>query len=281
MAISGGRTRGRPLGGSAPRLLLSLLLAAPVARGAQIGAAARSSTGTSGEQPLPPPPAATAHHPSSVPPPAFVEPICEPRADRFVLFPLQHRRLWEMYKKHEACFWTAEEIDLGSDATDWERLSDGERHFISHVLAFFAASDGIVVENLAQRFCAEVQIPEVRFHAPPPPLPPHHSQRAPQRGTSSENMHACAPCAVRRRPGWSYRLAGSGAHRLMPTPVVMAPTAPTAPSACATGALLLRLPDCDGEYSLGDVRRVLPIWPAFTAHLTRLHRSSNPPSPPF
>jgi len=68
-----------------------------------------------------------------------------------------------MYKKHEASFWTTEEIDLGPDRHDWSHsLGDGERHFISHVLAFFAASDGIVVENLAQRFCAEVQLPEAR-----------------------------------------------------------------------------------------------------------------------
>ena len=79
-----------------------------------------------------------------------------------MLFPIQHRKLWEMYKKHEASFWTTEEIDLGSDRQDWERLSADEKHFVSHVLAFFAASDGIVVENLAQRFCAEVQLPEAR-----------------------------------------------------------------------------------------------------------------------
>ena len=82
---------------------------------------------------------------------------------RFVLFPLQEARLWELYKKHMASFWTAEEIDLGSDLYDWkERLTDDERHFISHVLAFFAASDGIVVENLSQRFCAEITLPEAR-----------------------------------------------------------------------------------------------------------------------
>ena len=94
----------------------------------------------------------------------FVEPICRSDAagSRFVLFPIQHHRLWEMYKKHEASFWTTEEIDLGSDRNDWDSLADGERHFVSNVLAFFAASDGIVVENLAQRFCAEVTLPEAR-----------------------------------------------------------------------------------------------------------------------
>ena len=92
----------------------------------------------------------------------FIEPICRASKQRFVLFPIQHKRLWDMYKKHEASFWTTEEIDLGADLADWERLEAGERHFVSSVLAFFAASDGIVVENLAQRFCAEVALPEAR-----------------------------------------------------------------------------------------------------------------------
>jgi len=92
----------------------------------------------------------------------FVEPICDPRRSRLVLFPIQERGLWEMYKKHEASFWTAEEIDLGPDKQDWERLDSGERHFLSSVLAFFAAADGIVVENLAERFCRDVKLPEAR-----------------------------------------------------------------------------------------------------------------------
>ncbi|MBV8255372.1 MAG: ribonucleotide-diphosphate reductase subunit beta [Chitinophaga sp.] len=82
--------------------------------------------------------------------------------DRFVLLPINYPKIWEQYKKHEASFWTAEEIDLGSDLKDWANLNDGERHFISHVLAFFAASDGIVNENLAVNFMSEVQIPEAR-----------------------------------------------------------------------------------------------------------------------
>ena len=82
--------------------------------------------------------------------------------DRFVILPINFPKVWEMYKKHEASFWTAEEIDLGADRQDWERLNDGERHFISHVLAFFAASDGIVNENLAVNFMSEVQLPEAR-----------------------------------------------------------------------------------------------------------------------
>ena len=82
--------------------------------------------------------------------------------DRFVILPIKHPRVWEMYKKHEASFWTSEEIDLSGDMKDWEKLNDGERHFISHVLAFFAASDGIVNENLAVNFMSEVQLPEAR-----------------------------------------------------------------------------------------------------------------------
>src|SRR6201986_1962463 len=82
--------------------------------------------------------------------------------DRFVILPINYPKVWEMYKKHEAGFWTAEEIDLSGDIKDWISLSEGERHFISHVLAFFAASDGIVNENLAVNFMSEVQLPEAR-----------------------------------------------------------------------------------------------------------------------
>jgi len=82
--------------------------------------------------------------------------------NRFVLFPIEYDDIWEMYKQAEASFWTAEEIDLSQDLVDWTNLNDGERHFISHVLAFFAASDGIVNENLAVNFLKEVQIPEAR-----------------------------------------------------------------------------------------------------------------------
>ncbi len=92
----------------------------------------------------------------------FMEPILKENPNRFVLFPIQHDAVWKMYKLAEASFWTAEEIDLSQDLKDWENLNDGERHFISHVLAFFAASDGIVNENLAINFMNEVQIPEAR-----------------------------------------------------------------------------------------------------------------------
>jgi len=91
------------------------------------------------------------------------EPLLKENKQRFVLFPIQHNDIWSFYKKAEASFWTAEEIDLHSDLVDWnDKLNDKERHFVSHVLAFFAASDGIVLENLAARFMKEVQIPEAR-----------------------------------------------------------------------------------------------------------------------
>jgi ribonucleoside-diphosphate reductase beta chain len=93
-----------------------------------------------------------------------VEPILQENKDRFVIFPIQHHDLWEWYKKAEASMWTAEEIDLHQDITDWTgRLTDDERYFIKHVLAFFAASDGIVNENLAENFVNEVQYSEAKF----------------------------------------------------------------------------------------------------------------------
>ncbi len=94
---------------------------------------------------------------------AVAEPILQENNSRFVLFPIQHDDIWQFYKKAEASFWTAEEIDLSQDLTDWENLNDGERHFITHVLAFFAASDGIVNENLAEHFVSEVQYTEAKF----------------------------------------------------------------------------------------------------------------------
>ncbi|MDF2447618.1 MAG: Ribonucleoside-diphosphate reductase [Bacteroidota bacterium] len=94
----------------------------------------------------------------------MTEPILAENKDRFVIFPIKHNDIWEYYKKSEASFWTAEEIDLSNDTSDWNnKLNDNERHFIKHVLAFFAASDGIVNENLAINFLNEVQYPEARF----------------------------------------------------------------------------------------------------------------------
>jgi ribonucleoside-diphosphate reductase subunit M2 len=91
------------------------------------------------------------------------EPLLKENPRRFVLLPLEYPEIWDMYKKAQASHWTAEEVDLSKDLEHWDGLKDGERHFISHVLAFFAASDGIVNENLAERFCNEVQATEARF----------------------------------------------------------------------------------------------------------------------
>jgi len=93
----------------------------------------------------------------------FIEPILKPNDNRFVLFPIQHDDIWQFYKKSEASFWTAEEIDLLQDLKDWENLNENERYFIKNVLAFFAASDGIVNENLAENFVSEVQYTEAKF----------------------------------------------------------------------------------------------------------------------
>ena len=82
---------------------------------------------------------------------------------RFVIFPIEHNDIWEYYKQHQAAFWTAEEVDLTNDIRDWETLTDNEKYFIKNVLSFFAASDGIVNENLAENFYREVQYPEAKF----------------------------------------------------------------------------------------------------------------------
>ncbi len=93
-----------------------------------------------------------------------IEPILQPNKDRFVIFPIQHPDIWDWYKRQEASFWTAEEIDLEQDVIDWDnKLNDDERYFLKHILAFFAASDGIVNENLAENFVSEVQYTEAKF----------------------------------------------------------------------------------------------------------------------
>jgi ribonucleoside-diphosphate reductase beta chain len=92
-----------------------------------------------------------------------MEKILQENKNRFVLFPIEHHDIWDYYKKAQQVFWTAEEIDLAQDFTDWEKLSEGEQHFVKHVLAFFAASDGIVNENLAENFVSEVQYTEAKF----------------------------------------------------------------------------------------------------------------------
>merc|ERR1719189_3385281 len=94
------------------------------------------------------------------------EPLCIESKNRFVLFPIANQQIWSMYKKHVASFWTAEEIDLHDDHKDWARLNAKEQHFIKFVLAFFAASDGIVLENLTSHFINDVKLPEARcFYA--------------------------------------------------------------------------------------------------------------------
>ena len=92
-----------------------------------------------------------------------MEKILKENPNRFVIFPIQYNDIWEYYKMHQAAFWTAEEIDLSNDIRDWENLSDNERFFVKSVLSFFAASDGIVNENLAENFYREVQYPEAKF----------------------------------------------------------------------------------------------------------------------
>jgi ribonucleoside-diphosphate reductase beta chain len=90
------------------------------------------------------------------------EPLFIENPSRFVLFPIKWDKIWGMYKKALASIWTVEEVDLSKDIRDWEKLDENERHFIENILAFFAGSDGIVLENLAQRFCNEIQIPEAK-----------------------------------------------------------------------------------------------------------------------
>ena len=101
-------------------------------------------------------------HTAKMPAEMKPEPLLEENPDRFTMFPIKYNKVWEMYKKAEASFWTAEEVDLSSDMKHWETLTDDEKFFIKNVLAFFAASDGIVLENLGIRFMKEVQIPEAR-----------------------------------------------------------------------------------------------------------------------
>ena len=92
-----------------------------------------------------------------------MEKILESNPNRFVIFPIEHNDIWEYYKMHQAAFWTAEEVDLSGDIRDWENLSENEQYFVKNVLSFFAASDGIVNENLAENFYREVQYPEAKF----------------------------------------------------------------------------------------------------------------------
>jgi ribonucleotide reductase beta subunit family protein with ferritin-like domain len=157
-----------------------------------------------------------------------VDPILAPNDDRFVLFPIEYHSIWEMYKNHMAVFWTAEEIDLSADLPDWEKLTDNERHFISHVLAFFAASDGIVNENLALRFYNDVQVAEARcFYGFQIAMENIHSEtysllidtyiRNPREREDLFNAVQTLPC-VAKKADWAMKWINSDksfAHRLI------------------------------------------------------------------
>lgn len=143
------------------------------------------------------------------------EPLLKDNPNRFVLFPIQHSDVWEMYKKAEASFWTAEEIDLASDLQDWKGLNEKERHFVSHILAFFAASDGIVNENLAANFATELQIPEARcFYGFQIAVENIHSEtysllidtyiRDPKKRNHLLNAIETVPC-VQKKAHWALR----------------------------------------------------------------------------
>ncbi len=151
------------------------------------------------------------------------EPILHENKNRFVLFPIQHDDIWQFYKKAEASFWTAEEIDLSQDLKDWENLTDGERHFISHVLAFFAASDGIVNENLAEHFVAEVQYTEAKFfygfqiameniHSETYSLLIDTYVKDPQQKTKLFNAIDTMPC-VKKKADWALRWIDNGSFQ--------------------------------------------------------------------
>lgn len=144
------------------------------------------------------------------------EPILKENAQRFVLFPIKYHEIWQMYKKAEASFWTAEEIDLGKDIHDWEnRLNDDEKFFVSRVLAFFAASDGIVNENLVERFSGEVQIPEAKcfygfqimmenIHAETYSLLIDTYVKDPKEATFLFNAIETIPC-IKKKADWALR----------------------------------------------------------------------------
>jgi len=148
------------------------------------------------------------------------EPLLKDNPSRFVLFPIQYPDIWSMYKKAEASFWTAEEIDLQSDLTDWNsRLTKEEKFFLSHVLAFFAASDGIVLENLAGRFMREIQIPEARcFYGFQQAIENIHSEtysllidtyvRDPVERRTLFNATESIPC-VKKKAQWALRWINS------------------------------------------------------------------------
>jgi len=147
------------------------------------------------------------------------EPLLKENKNRFVIFPIKYPEIWKFYKKHVASFWTAEEVDLSHDLKDWQKLTDNERHFLSHVLAFFAASDGIVNENLCLRFSNEVQIPEARcFYGFQIAMENIHSEtysllidtyvKDPQEKQKLFNAVETIPC-VRKKAEWAMKWINS------------------------------------------------------------------------
>ncbi|OWY23026.1 ribonucleoside-diphosphate reductase [Sphingobacteriales bacterium UPWRP_1] len=156
------------------------------------------------------------------------EPLLMENKERFVLFPIKYPEVWKMYKQAEASFWTAEEIDLAQDLTDWTKLTDDEKHFVKHILAFFAASDGIVNENLAINFMNDVQIPEARcFYGFQIAIENIHSEtysllidtyiKDPAERNYLFNAIDTVPC-VKKKAEWALRWiqdAPSFAHRLI------------------------------------------------------------------
>ncbi|CBZ28311.1 ribonucleoside-diphosphate reductase small chain,putative [Leishmania mexicana MHOM/GT/2001/U1103] len=175
------------------------LVMKPVAPGAEVLPADKVAEGTNAEE----------------------EPLQQENPFRYVLFPIQYHDIWRKYKEQESCIWTVEEIDLGNDMKDWAALNDGERHFIKHVLAFFAGSDGIVVENLAQRFMSDVKVPEARaFYGFQLMMENIHSETysvlLDTYITDSEEklrlLHAIQtiPC-IQRKAEWAVRWIGSSA----------------------------------------------------------------------
>ncbi|KAF1815608.1 hypothetical protein P152DRAFT_479515 [Eremomyces bilateralis CBS 781.70] len=153
---------------------------------------------------------------ATIKPEEAYEPLLQENPQRFVLFPIKYHEIWQMYKKAEASFWTAEEIDLSKDLHDWnKKLNDDERFFISHVLAFFAASDGIVNENLVERFSGEVQVPEARcFYGFQIMMENIHSETysllidtyisEPKQRTYLFNAIDTIPC-IRKKADWALR----------------------------------------------------------------------------
>ncbi|RUP48466.1 ferritin-like superfamily [Jimgerdemannia flammicorona] len=149
------------------------------------------------------------------------EPILKPNPKRFVLFPIKYNEVWQFYKKAEASFWTAEEVDLSKDQNDWDnKLTEDERYFVSHVLAFFSSSDGIVNENLVERFSNDVQIPEARcFYGFQIMIENIHSEmysllidtyvKEPAQREYLFDAIETIPC-IRKKAEWAFRWISSG-----------------------------------------------------------------------